>query len=158
MLAAALFQKRSNNWFFYTEPQPGLDGRRIFLPRGKAIGGSFVFNGAQYIRGHRTDFDHWRQLGNEGWAYADVLPYFKRAESHQTGGDTYHGGDGPLHVARPDLAKSPLTQAFIAVVVLFPNGLAGVWELIRKKAGPLWTKFRANGNAPTGIAEPVKGE
>lgn len=112
MLAAALFQKRSNNWFFYTEPQPGLGGRRIFLPRGKAIGGSFVFNGAQYIRGHRTDFDHWRQLGNEGWGYADVLPYFKRSESYEHGETEYHGADGGLAVRK--LAEvNPLSNVFL---------------------------------------------
>ncbi|MFZ1429098.1 MAG: choline dehydrogenase [Geminicoccaceae bacterium] len=112
MLAAALFQKRSNNWFFYTEPQPGLNGRRIFLPRGKAIGGSFVFNGAQYIRGHRSDFDHWRQLGNEGWAYADVLPYFKRSESYENGETDYHGAGGGLAVNK--LAEvNPLSHVFL---------------------------------------------
>ncbi len=112
MLAASLFQKRSNNWFFYTEPQPGLDGRRIFLPRGKMIGGSFVFNGAQYIRGHRTDFDHWHALGNEGWAYADVLPYFKRSESYEHGESEFHGADGGLAVTK--LAEvNPLSNVFL---------------------------------------------
>ncbi len=70
-----------------------------------------------YIRGHARDYDYWSQSGARGWSYAELLPYFKRAESHQTGGDSYHGSDGPLHVARPDLAGAPLTRAFIDAAV-----------------------------------------
>jgi choline dehydrogenase len=116
MLAATLFTKRRNNWFFYTEPQAGLGDRQIFLPRGRMLGGSFVFNGAQYVRGHRTDFDHWRALGNRGWSYADVLPYFKRSESYEAGADEYHGGDGGLAVSK--LAEvNPLSHVFLRACV-----------------------------------------
>lgn len=116
MLAARLFQSRCNNWYFHTEPQTHLVGRRIFLPRGRMVGGSFVFNGAQYVRGHRYDFDHWRALGNRGWSFAEVLPYFKRLERHERGQDAFHGGDGPLRVAK--LAEiSPLSEAFLSACV-----------------------------------------
>ena len=105
------------NWSYAAEPEPYLDNRRLTHPRGRVLGGSSSINGMVYIRGHARDYDYWSQSGARGWSYAELLPYFKRAESHQAGGDTYHGGDGPLHVARPDLAKSPLTQAFIEAAV-----------------------------------------
>jgi len=84
------------NWFFYSEPEPGLDGRRLHTPRGKVLGGSSAINGLVYVRGHALDFERWEELGATGWGYADVLPYFKRAEKRQAGGDQYRGGDGPL--------------------------------------------------------------
>ena len=105
------------NWSYAAEPEPYLDNRRLTHPRGRVLGGSSSINGMVYIRGHARDYDYWSQSGARGWSYAELLPYFKRAESHQTGGDTYHGSDGPLHVARPDLARSPLTQAFIDAAV-----------------------------------------
>ncbi|MBX3484910.1 choline dehydrogenase [Phenylobacterium sp.] len=92
------------NWGFWTEPEPNLDGRRLWWPRGKGWGGSSSINGMIYIRGHARDYDQWRQMGLGGWGYADVLPYFKRAESLEGGGDAWHGGEGPLHVSK---AKSP---------------------------------------------------
>ena len=82
-----LFTDRNVNWMYETEPEPGLDGRRIFQPRGKVLGGSSSINGLIYIRGQKEDFDLWRQLGNTGWSYEDVLPYFRRAE------DQVHGAD-----------------------------------------------------------------
>ncbi|MGI9423089.1 MAG: GMC family oxidoreductase [Hyphomicrobiaceae bacterium] len=87
------------DWRYRTEPDPGLDGRSLDWPRGKTLGGSSAINGLLYIRGHRTDFDHWRQLGNAGWSFEDVLPYFKRAEDQERGSDDYHGSDGPLGVS-----------------------------------------------------------
>jgi choline dehydrogenase len=105
------------NWSYAAEPEPYLDNRRLTHPRGRVLGGSSSINGMVYIRGHARDYDYWSQSGARGWSYAELLPYFKRAESHQKGGDTYHGRDGPLHVARPDLARSPLTQAFIDAAV-----------------------------------------
>ncbi len=101
------------NWSYAAEPEPYLDNRRLMHPRGRVLGGSSSINGMVYIRGHARDYDYWSQSGARGWSYAELLPYFKRAESHQKGADAYHGGDGPLHVARPNLARSPLTQAFI---------------------------------------------
>ncbi|MGB0571304.1 MAG: GMC family oxidoreductase [Alphaproteobacteria bacterium] len=101
------------NWQFQTEPQENMAGRRIPWPRGKTLGGSSSLNGMIYIRGHSRDYDLWRQLGLAGWSYADVLPYFKRAEGNVRGGDAFHGGDGPLAVS--DAAHDhSLFDAFVA--------------------------------------------
>ncbi|MGI9522322.1 MAG: GMC family oxidoreductase [Hyphomicrobiaceae bacterium] len=86
------------DWAFRSEPQPRLDGRRILLNRGKALGGSSVINFCLYVRGNRGDYDHWAQLGNTGWGYDDVLPYFRRAEINADHNDEWHGADGPLRV------------------------------------------------------------
>ena len=87
-----------NNWAFHTVPQKGLKGRIGYQPRGKGLGGSSATNAMVYIRGHRTDYDHWAALGSTGWSYADVLPYFKRSEDNSELDGTYHGKGGPLHV------------------------------------------------------------
>lgn len=87
------------DWRYKTEPCEGLGGRSIDWPRGRVLGGSSSINGLIYIRGQREDFDHWRQLGNAGWSYEDVLPYFKRSEGYERGNDDIHGGDGPLAVS-----------------------------------------------------------
>lgn len=89
-----------NNWAFNTVPQKGLNGRIGYQPRGKGLGGSSAINAMVYIRGHKWDYDHWASLGNPGWSFADVLPYFKRAENNSDFGGEYHGTDGPLHVNR----------------------------------------------------------
>ncbi|MGI9387191.1 MAG: GMC family oxidoreductase, partial [Methyloligellaceae bacterium] len=89
----------STDWCYRTEPDPGLNGRILDWPRGKTLGGSSSINGLLYIRGHRSDYDHWRQLGNTGWSYEDVLPYFKRSENQERGADDYHGSGGPLSVS-----------------------------------------------------------
>jgi choline dehydrogenase len=100
------------NWLYTTEPEAECHGRNIIQPRGKVIGGSSSINGLLYIRGQREDFDHWRQLGNAGWSYDDVLPYFRRAEDQQRGADELHGQGGPLCVS--DMAPLPVCDAFIA--------------------------------------------
>ena len=97
--ALALKNKRAN-WAFETVPQPGLNGRIGYQPRGKGLGGSSAINAMVYIRGHRWDYDHWASLGNTGWSFADVLPYFKRAENNADFDGDYHGKQGPLHVNR----------------------------------------------------------
>jgi len=89
----------NTDWCYRTEPDPGLNGRRLDWPRGKILGGSSSINGLLYIRGQHQDYDHWRQLGNAGWSHEDVLPYFKRSENQERGADDYHGADGPLSVA-----------------------------------------------------------
>jgi choline dehydrogenase len=101
------------NWNFTSEPEPFLDGRRLTHPRGKALGGSSSINGMVYIRGHAKDYDSWANGGAAGWGYAEVLPYFKRAETHLSGGDDYHGHDGPLAVHAPEVERSPLAAAFL---------------------------------------------
>src|SRR5713226_10785383 len=88
-----------NNWAFDTVPQPGLNGRKGYQPRGKALGGSSAINAMVYIRGHRSDYDGWAALGNTGWSYNDVLPYFKKAENNEVVHDDFHGTGGPLNVA-----------------------------------------------------------
>lgn len=89
----------NTDWCYKTEPDPGLNGRRLDWPRGKTLGGSSSINGLLYIRGQHEDYNHWRQLGNAGWAAEDVLPYFKRSEKQERGADDYHGDDGPLAVS-----------------------------------------------------------
>ena len=86
------------NWGFQTVPQPGLNGRRGFQPRGKVLGGSSSVNAMIYTRGHRADYDAWAAAGNPGWSFDEVLPYFRRAEHNERGADAFHGGDGPLNV------------------------------------------------------------
>jgi choline dehydrogenase len=109
---AKLFRRPKVNWMFETAPEKELNGRRVYQPRGKVLGGSSSINGLVYIRGQREDFDHWRQLGNAGWSADDVLPYFRRAEGNMRGADDQHGGDGPLGVSDPHTHE--LTEAFIA--------------------------------------------
>jgi len=96
---AAMLPTRINNWAFETVPQPGLNGRRGYQPRGKALGGSSSTNAMVYMRGHRWDYDRWAALGNSGWSYQEVLPYFKKSEHNEVFRDEYHGQGGPLNVA-----------------------------------------------------------
>ena len=100
------------NWYYHTEPEPFMDGRRMYCPRGRVVGGSSSINGMVYIRGHARDYDAWAQLGLRGWSYADILPYFRRAEDHESGADDYHGAGGPLHVASAK-TKNPLFDAWV---------------------------------------------
>jgi choline dehydrogenase len=101
------------NWRYETEPEPYLNGRRIHCPRGKVLGGSSSINGLVYIRGHAYDFDEWESLGAQGWGYRNCLPYFKRAEHYEEGGDGYRGGTGPLHTTNGNHMKNPLYGAWI---------------------------------------------
>jgi choline dehydrogenase len=96
--------KGAHNWGFWTEPEPRLNNRRLWWPRGKGLGGSSAINGMIYIRGHARDYDQWRQMGLKGWSYAEVLPYFKKSETSDQGADAYHGDSGPLNIthARAD--------------------------------------------------------
>ena len=107
-----LFKDKTVNWMYQTEPEPGLDGRTVFQPRGKVLGGSSSINGLLYVRGQHQDYDRWRQRGNAGWGYDDVLPYFKKAENQQRGVDEYHGVGGPLPVSDWRHAD-PLSEAFV---------------------------------------------
>ena len=104
------------NWKFETDPDPNMNGRRIYWPRGKTLGGSSSINGLIYIRGQAEDYDHWAELGNEGWSFEDVLPYFIKSEGNERGDSQFHGGKGPLLVS--DIgAKHELIEAFIAGAV-----------------------------------------
>ncbi|MBU6167348.1 MAG: choline dehydrogenase [Alphaproteobacteria bacterium] len=105
------------DWKYWTEPQTHLGNRRLFWPRGKALGGSSSINGMVYIRGHASDYDRWSQLGLTGWGWADVLPYFRRAEDSERGADEYHGAGGPLHSSRKGALPNPLNAAFLQAAV-----------------------------------------
>ena len=109
--AKTMFHPRYN-WKFYTEPEPGLHNRQIYWPRGKVLGGSSAINGLIYIRGQHQDYDHWAELGNVGWSWADVRPYFIHSERNQRGASDYHGDSGPMGVCD---VKQPnrLAEAFV---------------------------------------------
>ncbi len=111
-IPALLGKPNPFNWYYETEGQSRLNSRRLYWPRGRGWGGSSSINGMIYIRGHARDYDHWRQMGCEGWSFADVLPYFKRAECNENGGDDFHGDDGPLHVS-DGRSANPLFRAFV---------------------------------------------
>jgi choline dehydrogenase len=95
---STLFQT-SYDWAYYTEAEPQLEGRKLFWPRGKVLGGSSSINAMIYIRGNRKDYDRWSELGNSGWSFADVLPYFKKSQNQERGPSDYHGVGGPLNVS-----------------------------------------------------------
>ena len=103
----------SVDWCYKTEPDPGLNGRSIEWPRGKVLGGSSSLNGLLYVRGQAQDYDRWRQMGNRGWGWDDVLPLFKRAERNERGADEFHGDQGPLWVSNMRIQR-PITDAWVA--------------------------------------------
>ena len=105
---------KTYNWKYETQPEPGLKGRRIHCPRGKVLGGSSSINGLVYVRGHPRDFDQWEEMGATGWGHASCLPYFKKSEKFQKGGeDAYRGQSGPLNVNNGNGMKNPLYGAFV---------------------------------------------
>lgn len=135
-----------NNWTFNTEPQPELDGRRGFQPRGKALGGSSALNAMLYVRGHPSDYDRWAAEGCRGWAWSDVLPWFLKSEANQRGPDPLHGAEGPLQV-RDQATPRGLSRAFVdaAAEAGIPrnddfNGLeqegAGLYQVTQFWQGP----------------------
>ena len=110
--------KSDVDWGYTTTPQLGLNGREDYWPRGKTLGGSSSINAMMYVRGHPWDYDRWERLGNDGWSYEHLLPYFRRAEDFEDGESTFHGTDGPLTITRPDSpidASRALLQAAEAV-------------------------------------------
>eukprot|EP01030_Chromulinospumella_sphaerica_P013053 gene13053-biopygen11375 len=111
--AVAMLPTKINNWAFETTPQPGLNGRKGYQPRGKALGGSSAINAMVYIRGTASDYDRWaNEEGCSGWSYKDVLPYFKLSECNERIRDAYHGNTGPLNVA--DLrSDNPFQQIYL---------------------------------------------
>jgi choline dehydrogenase len=115
-LAWPLIRKNQYDWDYTSEPEPGLDGRLVYLPRGKTLGGSSSINAMIYIRGHRADYDGWAAGGAKGWSYNEVLPYFRKAESNERGEDQFHGKLGPLSVCDPQ-TRHPLTNAFMQAAI-----------------------------------------
>jgi choline dehydrogenase len=103
------------NWMFDSEPEKELNGRTLYQPRGKVLGGTSSINGMVYMRGTPTDYDGWRQKGCDGWAYDDVLPFFRKAEDQERGPDEFHGAGGPLHVSNP--VRSPLGDAMVQAAI-----------------------------------------
>lgn len=120
----AMMPTKINNYGYETVPQKGLNGRKGYQPRGKTLGGSSSINAMLYVRGHRADYDHWASLGNTGWSYDEVLPYFKRAENNEIHGeDEYHGAGGPLNVTYPR-HTSPVNHMFLEAAAM--NGIPHV--------------------------------
>lgn len=113
-IAAMMLHRTEVDWAYHTEPQEHLDHRRLFWPRGKVLGGSSSINTMLHVRGHRKDYDGWKALGNEGWGYDDVLPYFIRSETYRHGGAPYHGQSGPLNVEK-GVYTNPLWHVFVEV-------------------------------------------
>lgn len=107
------FYDKNLNWMYMTEPDPGLNGRQSYWPRGKVIGGSSSINAMVYIRGQKSDFDDWAALGNPGWGWDEVLPYFKKSECYEGGGNEWRGGDGPLYVSDMSRDLHPLCGNYL---------------------------------------------
>ena len=140
------------NWAFQTEFQSGLAGRRGYQPRGKGLGGSSSINAQIYIRGHPTDYDHWAELGNPGWSWADVLPYFRRSEHNEHFNDEYHGQGGPLNVAdirSPNPFSRRMIEAAVAQGLTQIEDFSGAhdegvgWYQVTQKGGERWNVARA---------------
>src|SRR5206468_3116597 len=110
------------DWAFYSEPEPALKGRRVYQPRGRALGGSSATNMMVYMRGSAADYDEWAELGNRGWDYASVLPYFKRSEDNERGASHFHGSGGPLAVSDSRSRNALDRGRAIAVEVDAPDG------------------------------------
>lgn len=109
----AIYLQRSRlDWAYVTTPQRQLFGRRIAYPRGRAVGGTSVLNLLMYVRGNRGDYDRWAAMGNHGWGYDDVLPYFRRSEGNTAFADAYHGTEGPMGVAT-NPHRHPLCERFL---------------------------------------------
>jgi choline dehydrogenase len=149
------------DWGYHTVAQPECDGRTFYWPRGKVLGGSSSINGMVYMRGDPSDFDRWAQLGNRGWSYADVLPYFKRAEGYEGGEDVFHGGSGPLKTSKVK-AFHPLSKAWIdaGIAAGYPynddfntdkqEGFGPLYSTIHKgiRASSAWSYLRPVRNRP----------
>jgi choline dehydrogenase len=146
------------DWCFMTEPEPGLNGKVLNYPRGKVLGGCTAINGMIYMRGQARDYDHWRQLGNTGWGWDDVLPYFKRSEDHWKGKDEFHGAGGEWRVEPPrvdweilDVFREAAAECGIPKVDDFNRGTnegCGYFE-VTQKSGVRWT-------AAKGFLRPAK--
>ena len=151
-VGALISAKGDYNWGFWTQPEPHLDGRELWWPRGRGWGGSSSINGMIYIRGHARDYDQWRQMGLPGWGYADVLPYFKRAETLEGGGDAYHGEAGPLHVSKAS-SPSPIYAGFIAAGSQAGHKLTGDFNGFQQEGfGPYQLTIKDGKRASAAVA------
>jgi choline dehydrogenase len=147
-----LFKEKTVNWMYQTEPEQGLKGRSVFQPRGKVLGGSSSINGLLYVRGQHEDYDRWRQHGNLGWGFDDVLPYFKKAEDQTRGADDFHAVGGPLPVSDWRHAD-PLSAAFVdaAAEVGFPKN-SDFNGATQEGAGFFQTTTKGGRRASTAVA------
>ncbi|MEP3277946.1 MAG: choline dehydrogenase [Stappiaceae bacterium] len=146
------------DWSYKTEPDPGLNGRSIDWPRGKTLGGSSSINGLLYVRGQRQDYDYWRQLGNTGWAFEDVLPYFKRSEDQQNGADEYHGVGGGLAVQNMR-AKREICEALIDAAVELGLPRNEDYNGVSQEGAAYYQQTARNGlrcSTAVGFLKPVK--
>lgn len=152
MPGALAMQTPATNWGYETVPQPGLNGRRGYQPRGRGLGGSSAINAMLYVRGHRWDYDNWAALGCTGWSWDDVLPVFRRSEANERGADPWHGDKGPLHVSDQRFAH-PGSHAFIEAAEQLQiarnddfNGArqegVGLYQ-VTQKGGERWTAAHA---------------
>ena len=153
-----LFFHPDFNWNYYTEPMPELNARRMYWPRGRGLGGSSAINGMVYIRGDRRDFDHWMALGNSGWGYADVLPYFKKMENNEEGGDVFRGVGGPVNISKPAVlheSSRDFLRACVACGIPITEDLNGA---IHDGVGFIQHNIRKGKrqSAYTAYVEPVK--
>ncbi|HEY7887280.1 MAG TPA: GMC family oxidoreductase N-terminal domain-containing protein [Steroidobacteraceae bacterium] len=111
---ARTFTDPRYNWMYQTEPEPALENRTAFWPRGKVLGGSSSINAMLFVRGQPSDYEDWRGAGNPGWGWQDVLPYFRKLEDHAWGASEHHGAGGPVHVHDPSATAHPLCRTFLA--------------------------------------------
>ncbi|MBN9255731.1 MULTISPECIES: GMC family oxidoreductase N-terminal domain-containing protein [unclassified Mesorhizobium] len=184
---ARLYANPALNWCFTSEPEPGLNGRRLFQPRGKVLGGTGSINGMIYMRGQREDFDAWAAAGCSGWGFDDVLPYYKKSEDQQRGASAYHGVGGPLSVS--DVSGFELGDAFIAAAANLgaprnddfngPSQIGAGYVQVTTRKGRRWStaagylkgqkslrivtralvsRLRIEGSAVTGVDYSVDGE
>ncbi|MFM2300613.1 MAG: hypothetical protein RLZZ84_349 [Pseudomonadota bacterium] len=153
---------KTSNYRFDTVPQAGLNGRVGYQPRGRGLGGSSAINAMLYVRGHAFDYDQWAALGCTGWAYADVLPFFRKAEGNERGASEFHGGDGPLSVSDQHW-PNPGSRAFVASAAQLQLGANpdfngaqqdgfGLYQ-VTQKGGERWSAARAYlSNPPANLA------
>src|SRR5207237_2558105 len=131
------------NWMYQAQPDPALDNRRAFWPRGKVLGGSSSINAMVYVRGQPADFDDWRAAGNPGWSWSELLPYFRKLEDHAWGASEFHGAGGPVHVSDVSASVHPLCTSFLEACAIVGiaatrdfNGAqaegAGLWHVTIK--------------------------
>jgi choline dehydrogenase-like flavoprotein len=151
-LAAVVPKAGPRNYAYRSVPQPGLNGRRSYQPRGRGLGGSSSINGMVYIRGHRKDYDTWAQLGCQGWGYEDVLPYFRRSETNHALDDRHHGKDGPLHVNElrtPNPFSARFIEAAMQAGIPFNRDFNGAeqdgagYYQVTQRNGERWNSARA---------------
>jgi len=147
---ARTFHDPRYNWMYEAEPDPALDNRRQFWPRGKVLGGSGSINAMVYVRGQPGDFDDWRDAGNPGWSYAEVLPWFRKLEDHCWGASEFHGAGGPIYVSDVSASVHPICENFLAACAALeiprtrdfngaqPEG-AGYWQVTIKNGARVST-------------------